>query len=140
MHFKLLPAKTNDKVFKKSKETTYFGEILGTFGQESGQKCIFLEKKSFLTQLLNIPIIFCCTKNPKKLVAHSWEKCQNDWRAATDRQCSFFRTLRTVQLKSVHASLYQQHSTYKIMVLLALHLVPFYNHKCLITPLKWDHP
>ena len=140
MHFKLLPAKTNDKVFQKIQKNNLFWGNFGHFWPGIWVKMHFPGKKSFLTQLLNIPIIFCCTKNPKKLVAHSWEKCHNDWRAATDRQWSFFRTLRTVQLKSVHASLYQQHSTYKIMVLLALHLVPFYNHKCLIKPLKWGHP
>ena len=61
------------KFFKKSKKP-YFGAILGLF-------CPYLGKNEFswkkvLCQFLNIPIVYYHTKNQKKLITDSWEKCR----------------------------------------------------------------
>ena len=71
-HFRLFPRKTNDKIFQKIKKTLFCGH----FGLA---KMNFPAKKR-LSQFLNISIIYHRTKNQKKLLSHSWEKCQTDTR------------------------------------------------------------
>ena len=91
-HLRFLPRKMT-KFFKKSKKP-YFGAILGTFNL--GQKEI--SRKKELCQVLNIPIIYHLSKNQKKQMSHSWEKCRTDgW---TDRQQWFYRTLRSTGSKN----------------------------------------
>ena len=68
-----------------------FGTILGPFWSNVDKK-EFSWKKG-LCKFLNIPVIYQCAKNQKKLMTHSWQKCRNDGRTdGADRQQWFYRT------------------------------------------------
>ena len=70
------------KFFKKSKKNLFLGPFWAIFAQIWTKNDFFW--KNELGQFLNIPIIYHCAKNQKKLTSHSREKCQTDgW---TDRQ------------------------------------------------------
>ena len=58
-------------------------------------KINFPEKR--LCQFLNIPIIYHCVKNQKKLMSHSWQECLTvGW---IDRQQLFYRTFHRIQVQ-----------------------------------------
>ena len=76
-HLRLLSRKTNDKIFEKIQKTLFWcDEAILPFPPKFGQKWIFPEKR--LCQFLNIPIIYHYAKNEKKLICHSWVKCETD--------------------------------------------------------------
>ena len=62
--------KLNTRFSKKYKKP-YFGVMwpFSSFLPKFGEKLIFLEKR--LCQFLNIPVIYHCVKNQKKLIGHS---------------------------------------------------------------------
>ena len=64
-HFQLLPWKNNHKIFQKIQNPKF-------------------SWKKGLCQFLNIPIIYHCAKNQKKIMSHCRKKCQTDGR--TDEQ------------------------------------------------------
>ena len=81
--FRLFPGKTNDKFFKKSKITYLFVQIWG--------KINFPRKRALSVFKYQFYLPPC--KNQKKLVTHSWEKCQTIGQTERDRQLWFYRTL-----------------------------------------------
>ena len=87
-HFRLFPRKTNDKIFQKIQKALFwghFGPFLPKFAGKNG-----------LCQFLDIPIIYNCAKNQRKLLSHFWEKRRTDGRTdrQIDRQQWFYKTLR----------------------------------------------
>ena len=64
-------------------QTTLFWGHFGPFLAKFGQKGIFLEKRA-LSVLKYSNYLPSCKKSEKKLMTHSWDKCQTD--KATDRQ------------------------------------------------------
>ena len=66
------------KFFSKN---SYNGAVLDPFCKNLGKNKFSWKNVS---ASLNIPIIYDCAENQKKLMTHCWEKCQTDrW---TDRQ------------------------------------------------------
>ena len=77
------------KLFLKNPKRTYFGAILGPFYPNLGKNEFSWKKE--LCQFLDIPIIYHCVKNQKKLFSNFWGKHQTD--GQTDRQWWFYKTL-----------------------------------------------
>ena len=71
------------KFFKKPQKP-YFGAILGPFCANLGENEFSWKKE--LCQFLNILIIYHRSKNQKKIMSHSWEKCRTDGGIDTDGQ------------------------------------------------------
>ena len=73
-HLRLIPGKTNDKIFQKIQKNLFWDHF-GPFLPKFGQKWIFLEKRPLSV------VKYCAEENP---MSHSGEKCWTDrW---TDRQ------------------------------------------------------
>ena len=70
------------KLFLKNPKRTYFGAILGPFYPNLNKNKFSWKKE--LCQFLEIPIIYHCAKNYKKLLSNFWGKHQTD--GQTDRQ------------------------------------------------------
>ena len=79
--------------FKKSKKL-FWGHVWLFLPNPTLDKNEFSWKE--LCQFLNTPFIYHQAKILKKLMNHSWQKCQTDGRTErrTNRQRWFFRTLR----------------------------------------------
>ena len=81
-HLRLFPWKTNDKIFLKIQKEPIWGTILSLFYPNLGKNEFSWKKE--LCQFLDIPIIYHCAKNQKKLLSNFWGKHQTD--GQTDRQ------------------------------------------------------
>ena len=95
-HFRILPRKTNAKILQKIAKP-YFRTIVGPFSPNLGKNKYSWKKG--ICQFFTIPVIYHCAKNQKKLMTHSWEKCQTDVDRQTDRKQWFYRTPRWTRVQ-----------------------------------------
>ena len=82
---RLLPGKTNNKIFQKIRKTLFWG-LFGLFFPTLGNNEFSWKKGKFF----DIPIIYHHGKNQKKLMSHPLEKCRADRRADGETENSDF--------------------------------------------------